>query len=75
MLLSKDDPRMVLAVGREPILRPEQDFEREGFVANVVFPTGVVAEGEGLLIYYGASDKYSAVVELRLSEIMQALGR
>jgi predicted GH43/DUF377 family glycosyl hydrolase len=62
----------VLAVGCQPILRPEQDFEREGFVANVVFPTGVIAEGESVLIYYGASDKYSAVVEMELSRIMHA---
>jgi predicted GH43/DUF377 family glycosyl hydrolase len=73
MLLAKDEPGRVLAVGREPILRPELDFEQEGFVANVVFPTGVVVEGENLLIYYGASDKYTAVVEMRLDEIMQAL--
>jgi beta-1,4-mannooligosaccharide/beta-1,4-mannosyl-N-acetylglucosamine phosphorylase len=54
-------------------MRPELDFEQEGFVANVVFPTGVVASGDSLLIYYGASDKYTAVVEMSLPEIMQAL--
>jgi predicted GH43/DUF377 family glycosyl hydrolase len=76
MLLSPHDPATVLAVGREPILQPERDFEQEGFVANVVFPTGVVTEGEeNLLIYYGASDKYSAVVEMELSDIMHALRR
>jgi predicted GH43/DUF377 family glycosyl hydrolase len=75
MLLKKHDPGTVLAAGREPILRPEQDFEREGFVANVVFPTGAVVEAERLLIYYGASDKYSAVVEMDLAEIMHALDR
>ena len=73
MLLDKQDPARVLRVGREPILRPELNFEQEGFVDNVVFPTGVVADGETLLLYYGASDKYTAIVEMSLSEMMQAL--
>jgi predicted GH43/DUF377 family glycosyl hydrolase len=73
MLLDRHEPARVLRVGREPILRPELDFEQEGFVANVVFPTGVVATGDTLLIYYGASDKYVAVAEMALAEIMHAV--
>jgi predicted GH43/DUF377 family glycosyl hydrolase len=73
MLLDRHDPARIVRVGREPILRPELDFEQEGFVANVVFPTGLVATGNTLLIYYGASDKYVAVVEMALPEIMHAL--
>jgi beta-1,2-mannobiose phosphorylase / 1,2-beta-oligomannan phosphorylase len=73
MLLDKDEPARVLGIGREPVLTPTTDFEREGFVANVVFPTAVVEAGERLLVYYGASDKYSAVVELDRAEVMQIL--
>jgi predicted GH43/DUF377 family glycosyl hydrolase len=73
MLLAKDDPGRVLRTGREPILTPDVPFEQEGFVANVVFPTGVVEAGDTALVYYGASDKYSAVVELSLPEIAAAL--
>jgi predicted GH43/DUF377 family glycosyl hydrolase len=73
MLLDREDPARVLRVGREPILRPELDFEQEGFVDNVVFPTGVVTDGDTLMIYYGASDKYTAVVKMARSQIMQAL--
>jgi predicted GH43/DUF377 family glycosyl hydrolase len=73
MLLAKDDPASVLRTGRETILTPTQDFEREGFVANVVFPTAVVENDERLLIYYGASDKYSAVVELDRGDVIATL--
>lgn len=73
ILLAKDAPDRILGIGREPILRPELDFERQGFVANVVFPTGVLAEGDLLLIFYGASDTYSAVAQLKLSEVMQTI--
>ena len=40
----------------EPFFVPEADFEVAGFVPNVVFPTGVVQDGETLLVYYGAAD-------------------
>jgi predicted GH43/DUF377 family glycosyl hydrolase len=73
MLLAKEDPGRVLRTGREPILTPAIQFEQEGFVANVVFPTGVVGEDDRLLVYYGASDKYSAVVELALHEVLGAM--
>jgi predicted GH43/DUF377 family glycosyl hydrolase len=73
MLLAKDDPGRVLRTGREAILTPMEEFEREGFVANVVFPTAVVEKGDRLMVYYGASDKYSAVVELDRGEVMATL--
>jgi predicted GH43/DUF377 family glycosyl hydrolase len=73
MLLAKDDPARVLRTGRETMLTPTEEFEREGFVANVVFPTAVVENDERLLVYYGASDKYSAVVELDRGEVMATL--
>src|SRR5690606_32541891 len=73
MLLDLQDPARVLKVGREAILEPREPFEREGFVANVVFPTGVVREDDRLLIYYGASDKYSAVTEVSLEDVMGGL--
>lgn len=73
ILLAKDDPSRVLKLTREPILRPQKDFENEGFVSKVVFPTGVVEEDDRLLIYYGASDKYCAMVELSRDEVMRSL--
>ena len=57
----------------EPILVPEADFEQEGFMPNVVFPTGVVDRGDTLLIYYGAADAVSAVVELSKADVLAAM--
>ena len=73
MLLAKDDPSRLLRTGHEPVLTPSLEFEQEGFVANVVFPTGVVEQDDRLLIYYGASDKYSAVVEMSRAELLGVL--
>jgi predicted GH43/DUF377 family glycosyl hydrolase len=73
MLLARDDPARVLRIGREAVMEPELDFEREGFVHNVVFPTGVVEEHDRLLVYYGASDTYTGVVELSRADLMGTL--
>jgi predicted GH43/DUF377 family glycosyl hydrolase len=73
MLLALDNPRKVIKASREPILEPQMGFEMEGFVANVIFPTGVIEEDDRFLIYYGASDKYCAMVELSRSDVMRAL--
>lgn len=71
MLLARDDPSRVLKVGHEPILEPQHEFEKEGFVAKVVFPTAVLEEDDRLLVYYGASDKYCAMAELSRSDVMR----
>jgi predicted GH43/DUF377 family glycosyl hydrolase len=73
MLLAKDDPERVLRVSREPILQPQLEFEMEGFVAQVVFPTAVLEEEDRLLIYYGASDKYCAMAEVSRREVLRSL--
>ena len=57
----------------EPFFAPEADFEVAGFVPNVVFPTGVVQDGETLLVYYGAADAVTAVAEFSLRELLDAM--
>ena len=52
------------------ILVPETDYEREGFVPNVVFPSGAVVRGESLLVYCGATDESCAIVEWRLLDLL-----
>jgi predicted GH43/DUF377 family glycosyl hydrolase len=73
MLLDRDDPGRALRTGSSQVLTPDLDFEREGFVANVVFPTALIETDDQLLVYYGASDKYSAVVEMARDELLAVL--
>jgi predicted GH43/DUF377 family glycosyl hydrolase len=73
MLLAHEDPSRILRRSSRPLLTPETDFERHGFVPGVVFPTGIVADGSSLLVYYGAGDTSSAVVRLSLDEVMDSL--
>ncbi len=62
-------------IARTPdsIFEPTADFERNGFVPDVVFPTGIVDSPDGWLVYYGAADSCSAVVEFRRDEMLATL--
>ena len=72
LLLDLDDPRRILGASGQ-ILVPEKHFEQEGFVPNVVFPTGIVSQSETALVYYGAADTCTAVVEISLRELLSSL--
>jgi predicted GH43/DUF377 family glycosyl hydrolase len=73
LLLDATDSCRVLGRTTEPVFRPEAEFEVTGFVPNVVFPTGVVQNGDALLVYYGAADAFAAVAEFSLRGLMESM--
>lgn len=73
LLLDREDPGKVLYRAEEPILTPEADFEREGFVPSVVFPTGIVRRDDVLQLYYGAADTVVGMVEVSLDAVMSSV--
>jgi predicted GH43/DUF377 family glycosyl hydrolase len=73
LLLDANDPSRVLGRSREPVLRPEATYEREGFFGGVVFSCGLLAEGDGVRVYYGAADGVTALADLSLGEILAGL--
>ena len=75
LLLDAQQPRNLIGWSTQPVMRPELDFEMGGYVANVVFPTGIVERGDLLYVYYGAADTKAAVVGYRRSDVMGALVR
>ena len=72
-LLDLDDPSRVLRRTAAPFFAPEAPFEVDGFVPNVVFPTGVVRDGDVLHVYYGAADRCAAVAEFSIAELLGAM--
>lgn len=70
MLLDADEPHRVIRKSSGPIMLPQEDFECGGFVANVVFPTGIVDRGDVLQIYYGAADCATGVVEFSKADVL-----
>jgi predicted GH43/DUF377 family glycosyl hydrolase len=73
LLLDRHDPSRVRARSREPILKPEAPYEREGFFGKVVFTCGALVDGDRVRIYYGAADDVIAVADLSLQEILSGL--
>jgi predicted GH43/DUF377 family glycosyl hydrolase len=72
LLLDLENPRRILGQSGQ-ILLPQTDYEYGGFVPNVVFPTGIVEQGETVLVYYGAADTSTAVVEFSVKDLLHSL--
>jgi beta-1,2-mannobiose phosphorylase / 1,2-beta-oligomannan phosphorylase len=73
LLLDPENPAIIRQRTASSVLEPTTAFERRGFVPDVVFPTGVVETGDSYLIYYGAADCCTAVVEFKRDEVLAAL--
>ncbi|RLI98433.1 MAG: pesticidal protein Cry7Aa [Candidatus Aenigmatarchaeota archaeon] len=73
VLLSKHSPRKVIGHLKNPLFSPSEDWELEGTVDDVVFPTGTAIFGKRLYIYYGAADKRIAVASVNMSSLVDEL--
>ncbi|MEO6536914.1 MAG: hypothetical protein ABIT47_04435 [Candidatus Paceibacterota bacterium] len=72
ILLDLDDPKKI--IGRTyPFLVPEESYEKDGMVPNIVFPSSAVVDGELLDIYYGGADTVCARASVRFQDLMEAL--
>jgi len=72
-LLDINNPLKVIGRLEEPLFSPDEDWEKEGFVDNVVFPTGNAVFGKYLYMYYGAADKKIAVARVNLEQLLKRL--
>jgi predicted GH43/DUF377 family glycosyl hydrolase len=73
MVLSKQHPRVIRYRSVQPVLTPVLAQERDGTVANVVFPTGIdrrddLGTPDRLDVYYGMADNRIGVARLDLPE-------
>ncbi len=73
LLLDLNDPRRVLARSERPILEPEADYERRGFLGDVVFTNGHLVRGDDLTMYYGASDTVICAARTSVSHLLSTL--
>mgnify|MGYP000916174994 CR=1 FL=1 len=73
LLLDREAPFDVLRRSSGPFLVPEMAFEVNGFVPNVVFPTGLVRDEGKLLVYYGAADTATGVAEFSERGLLESL--
>jgi predicted GH43/DUF377 family glycosyl hydrolase len=63
----------VLARSADPLFEPEEPYEKEGEVRNVVFSCGAVVRSDALFLYYGGADKVLGVAIASFSQVLRAL--
>jgi predicted GH43/DUF377 family glycosyl hydrolase len=66
-----DDPSRLLGVADDWILQPDDPWELTGYVPNVVFTCGAVAEDDGSIkIYWGGADSVMCVGTARVDDLV-----
>lgn len=79
MLLSKEHPQVIQYRSTEPVLTPHLPQEKDGTVANVVFPTGIDQRNDlgcpdRFDVYYGMADKRIGVARLDMPDLLSPGG-
>jgi len=69
-LLDPNDPAVVLKRQEEPILEPEEEWERHGDIPNEVFSCGHVMADEALYVYYGGADTVIGVATADKNDLL-----
>ena len=66
------NPATVLSVADDWILSPEDSWELTGYVHNVVFSCGAIAEDDGTVkIYWGGADTVMCVGTAKIADLVQ----
>ncbi len=73
VLLDKNDPSVILARSEEAIMVPQENYEKRGFMPNVIFSCGCNVNGDEINLYYGACDQYVCYAKLSVSELISCL--
>lgn len=71
MLLDLSDPSRVIGMCKQPLISPVEDYERDGFRNDVIFPGGMILEDNGeVKIYYGAADTVECLATASLDDLL-----
>ncbi|KXK09955.1 MAG: Beta-1,4-mannooligosaccharide phosphorylase [Microgenomates bacterium OLB23] len=71
VLLDKDNPGTIIGRINEPLLVPEEEYEKEGMVSDIVFPSGAIKDGEAFHVYYGGADTVVGRASIHADILMQ----
>jgi len=73
MLLDHRDLRKILKRCPNPILEPTEDYEKRGWMPNVVFSCGAVDYNSYVYTFYGAADQCIGCVKYTKKELFEHL--
>lgn len=70
VMLDPANPRHVIGRIPEPVLEPQEPYEFEGIVRNIVFPSAITVADDDMHIYYGATDTTCCVATASYQNIL-----
>ncbi|MCF7799828.1 hypothetical protein K9L05_04415 [Candidatus Babeliales bacterium] len=70
LLLDLHDAQKVISRICEPVLIPEEKYELDGMVPNIVFPSGAIINKDKFYLYYGAADTYCCLATIDKKEFL-----
>ena len=72
MLLDLNNPRKVIARTKNPVMQPQEHYEKFGLVINnTVFPTANLIHNGEIYIYYGCCDTCISLATVSLDEMLE----
>lgn len=73
LLLDLEQPWKIIARSDEPIMEPCEEYEKHGFLGNIIFTNGHLVRGDTISMYYGASDAVICGATLSIATILSSL--
>lgn len=73
LLLDLKNPRTIIGRTKGSFMAAEEHYEKIGNTPNIVFPSGALIKGKKLQIFYGAADTHSALAEVDLKSLLDAI--
>ena len=73
LLVDLNNPQKILGEEKRPFFLPDEPYERQGRVANIVFPSGAILKGEKIIMYYGGADTVCCMAEMETKELVDEL--
>ncbi|TRZ51658.1 glycosidase [bacterium] len=70
MFLDLKNPSQILYRSPEPVLEPEKDYEKSGYIDNVVFTCGAIEKNGQYYVYYGASDRVIGLATVEKKSVL-----
>ena len=73
VLLDSDNPSKIIGRTTSPLITPQEKYELEGIVPNVIFPSGALKKENDLYVYYGAADTCVGLATCSFSDLLEEL--
>ncbi len=73
MLLDLKNPKKIIGRTRGALLLPEEKYEKEGILPDIIFPSGALIVKDKLRIYYGGTDTTLSIAEVDLESLLETM--